>query len=45
MSETVYPVPENWAKNAWCDSEKYLAMYKRSIEDPRSTFYVPRIDS
>ncbi len=34
MSETVYPVPENWAKNAWCDSEKYLAMYKRSIEDP-----------
>ena len=34
MSETVYPVPEDWAKNAWCDNEKYLAMYKRSVEDP-----------
>jgi len=34
MSETVYPVPEEWAKNAWCDNETYLAMYKRSVEDP-----------
>ncbi len=34
MSETVYPVPDEWAKNAWCDNEKYLAMYKRSVEDP-----------
>ncbi len=34
MSEDVYPVPEAIAKAAWCDNEKYLAMYKRSVEDP-----------
>ena len=31
--EHVYPVPEAIAKAAWCDHEKYLEMYKRSVED------------
>ncbi|MGF1641793.1 MAG: acetate--CoA ligase [Rhodospirillales bacterium] len=31
--EQIHPVPEAVAKNAWCDNEQYLAMYKRSIED------------
>jgi acetyl-CoA synthetase len=30
----VYPVPEAIAKEAWIDNDKYLAMYKQSIEDP-----------
>jgi len=34
MSETVYPVPEAWAKKAWCDEAKYREMYRRSVEDP-----------
>jgi acetyl-CoA synthetase len=29
-----FSVPEEWAKRAWCDNEKYLAMYKQSLEDP-----------
>jgi len=31
--ENVYPVPEAIAKSAWCDNDKYLQMYKQSIED------------
>ncbi len=31
--EHVYPVPEAIAKSAWCDHDKYLEMYKRSVED------------
>ncbi len=31
--EHVYPVPEAIAKSAWCDNDKYLQMYKQSIED------------
>jgi acetyl-CoA synthetase len=34
MSDKIYSVPAEWAANAWVDNEKYLALYKRSIEDP-----------
>ena len=35
MSEQhVYPVPPEVAAAAHCDNEKYLEMYKRSVEDP-----------
>ncbi|MBC7359207.1 MAG: acetate--CoA ligase [Desulfacinum sp.] len=30
----VFPVPEEWKKNAWCDNEKYLQMYEWSVKDP-----------
>jgi acetyl-CoA synthetase len=30
----VYPVPEAVAREAWIDNDKYLAMYKQSVEDP-----------
>ena len=32
--EQVFPVPEVLAKTAWIDNDKYLAWYKRSIDDP-----------
>ena len=31
--EHIYPVPEAVAKEAWCNNEQYLEMYKRSVED------------
>ena len=31
---TVYPVPEEWAKNALIDAETYAEKYRRSIEEP-----------
>ena len=34
MAEKVYNVPAEWAARAYLDNEKYLAMYKRSVEDP-----------
>jgi acetyl-CoA synthetase len=34
MSEKVYNVPAEWASRAFINNEKYLAMYKRSLEDP-----------
>ena len=34
MSEKTYPVPDAWAKRAFLDDAKYLAMYERSIKDP-----------
>ena len=34
MSERIHPVPAEWAEKAWCDNDKYLEMYKRSIADP-----------
>ncbi|MEL6623195.1 MAG: acetate--CoA ligase, partial [Pseudomonadota bacterium] len=34
MSETVYPVPAEWAARAWIDQAKYQEMYERSIADP-----------
>ncbi|MCW9032600.1 MAG: acetate--CoA ligase [Rhodospirillales bacterium] len=30
----VYPVPEDLAKSAWVDNDKYLAMYDQSVNDP-----------
>jgi acetyl-CoA synthetase len=30
----VYPVPAEFAKNAWINDEQYQAMYDRSIKDP-----------
>ena len=35
MSDKVYNVPAEWASRAWIDNEKYLAMYKRSVDDPQ----------
>ena len=32
--EHVFPVRPEIAKSAWCDNDKYLTMYKQSIEDP-----------
>jgi acetyl-CoA synthetase len=32
--EKVYNVPAEWAARAYLDNEKYLAMYRRSVEDP-----------
>src|SRR5215831_9276459 len=34
MSDKVYNVPAEWASRAFADNERYLEMYKRSIEDP-----------
>jgi acetyl-CoA synthetase len=34
MTDKVYNVPAEWASRAWIINEKYLAMYKRSVEDP-----------
>jgi len=35
MSEShVYPVPADLAASAWVDNDKYLEMYKQSIDDP-----------
>ena len=32
--QTLFPVPEEVAKNAFVDNDKYLEMYQRSIDDP-----------
>jgi acetyl-CoA synthetase len=32
--DTLFPVPGDWAKKAWVDNDKYLEMYRRSIDDP-----------
>ena len=35
MSEQhIFPVADALAQSAWCDNATYLAMYKRSVEDP-----------
>jgi len=34
MADKIYNVPAEWASRAFIDNEKYLAMYKRSVEDP-----------
>ena len=34
MSDSdIYPVPARLAETAWADNDKYLAMYKQSVED------------
>jgi acetyl-CoA synthetase len=32
----VYPVPEEWAKNALIDAETYARKYRQSVEDPEN---------
>ena len=34
MHEELFPVPEDWARNAWIDNDKYNGMYDASIRDP-----------
>ncbi len=34
MSEHTHPVTDDWAARAWINNEKYLELYKRSVEDP-----------
>ena len=34
MSDTTYPVPQEWAEGALVDDDGYKALYRRSIEDP-----------
>ena len=34
MSNDVFPVPADVASSAWADNDKYLEMYKQSVEDP-----------
>ena len=36
MSDQVYPVPEDIAKAALCDHDKYVEMYRRSVENPEA---------
>jgi acetyl-CoA synthetase len=31
---TLFPVPQEWAKKAWINEAKYEEMYKRSVADP-----------
>src|SRR5690606_9246582 len=31
-----YPVPEEWAKSAYINSDNYLDMYQRSISEPEA---------
>ncbi len=30
----VFPVPDDWAKSAWCDEASYFKMYEQSVSDP-----------
>jgi acetyl-CoA synthetase len=34
MSQTIYPVPENWASSALIDEARYQAMHARSLAEP-----------
>jgi len=34
MTDSVFPVPEEWAQRAFVDDAKYKEMYQRSVEDP-----------
>src|SRR5512132_1559359 len=34
MSEQVFAVPEQVAKSAWIDNDKYLKLYEQSIKNP-----------
>ena len=34
MSDTTYPVPQEWAEGALIDDAGYQEMYRRSVEDP-----------
>jgi len=43
MSDTLYPVPEDFAANAHVNAEQYEAMYKQSVEDPEA-FWAEQAD-
>ncbi|HET9397191.1 MAG TPA: AMP-binding protein, partial [Sphingomicrobium sp.] len=34
MTDSVYPVPPEWADKAQIDAQRYAAMYRESVEDP-----------
>jgi len=34
MTDSLFPVPESWAKSAWIDNDAYRRMYEQSIHDP-----------
>jgi len=34
MDNQLFPVPEAWAKKAWCDEASYHRLYEHSIADP-----------
>jgi len=34
MSDEIFQVPQDWAKKAWVDNNRYLRDYERSIKDP-----------
>ncbi|WP_281178714.1 acetyl-coenzyme A synthetase N-terminal domain-containing protein, partial [Sphingomonas soli] len=36
MSESIYPVPEEWARNARVDAAGYETLHGRSLADPGS---------
>ena len=36
MTDAVYPVPEEWARKALIDADRYAAMYRELVEDPES---------
>jgi acetyl-CoA synthetase len=44
--DEIFPVSEDVAKQAWADNDKYLAMYKQSVEDPEGFWgeHCKRID-
>jgi acetyl-CoA synthetase len=46
MSEKVYPVPAEWATRAHVDNDAYMAMYRRSVDDPEGFWaaHAKRID-
>jgi acetyl-CoA synthetase len=34
MDAQLFPVSEEWARKAWCDSATYRRLYERSVKDP-----------
>ena len=36
MTDSLYPVPAEWAKKALIDADRYAELYRESIEDPDS---------
>src|SRR5213075_1912872 len=34
MTDAVYPVPDEWARKALINADRYTAMYRESVEDP-----------
>jgi len=46
MTDAVYPVPEEWARKALIDADRYADMYRESVEDPEGFWWreAQRID-